>query len=50
MTDEEMPAEIDFRDGVRGLHQIPPGAKVILPVSEPPKTSVEPPMNADERG
>ena len=28
-----MPVEIDFRDGVRGLHHIPPGAKVFLPAS-----------------
>jgi hypothetical protein len=31
--DEKMPVEIDFRDGVRGLHHIPPGAKVFLPAS-----------------
>ena len=30
---EDMPAEIDFSKGVRGLHHIPPGAKVFLPVS-----------------
>jgi hypothetical protein len=48
MTDEEMPPEIDFRNGVRGLHQIPPGAKVILPPSAE-KNSIEPPMNTDER-
>jgi hypothetical protein len=30
---ENMPSEIDFRKGVRGLHHIPPGAKVFLPVS-----------------
>lgn len=28
-----MPAEIDFRKGVRGLHHIPPGAKVLMPIS-----------------
>jgi len=32
MTDEEMPPEIDFREGVRGLHQTPAGAKVKLPL------------------
>lgn len=26
-----MPDEIDFSDGTRGLHHIPPGAKVFLP-------------------
>ena len=31
--DEKMPAEIDFSKGVRGLHHIPPGAKVFLPAS-----------------
>ncbi len=31
--DEKMPTEIDFRKGVRGLHHIPPGAKVFLPAS-----------------
>jgi len=31
--DEKMPAEIDFSKGVRGLHYVPPGAKVFLPAS-----------------
>jgi len=31
--DEKMPVEIDFSKGVRGLHHIPPGAKVFLPAS-----------------
>jgi hypothetical protein len=30
---DDMPDEIDFSRGVRGLHHIPPGAKVFLPVS-----------------
>ena len=29
----EMPAEIDFSKGVRGLHHIPPEAKVLMPAS-----------------
>ncbi len=29
----DMPADIDFSKGVRGLHHIPPGAKVLMPVS-----------------
>lgn len=29
----EMPAEIDFGKGRRGIHHIPPGAKVLMPVS-----------------
>ena len=33
VEDDEMPAEIDFSTGVRGLHHIPPGAKVFLPTS-----------------
>ena len=32
-NDDAMPEEIDFRKGVRGLHHIPPGAKVFLPAS-----------------
>jgi hypothetical protein len=31
--DERMPSEIDLSKGVRGLHYIPPGAKVFLPAS-----------------
>ena len=30
---DDMPAEIDFGKGARGLHHIPPGAKVLMPVS-----------------
>ena len=33
IEEDEMPAEIDFSKGVRGLHHIPAGAKVLLPVS-----------------
>jgi hypothetical protein len=33
VDDNEMPAEIDFSKGVRGRRHIPPGAKVLLPVS-----------------
>lgn len=29
----DMPAEIDFSGGVRGLHHVPPGAKVWMPAS-----------------
>ena len=31
--DNEMPSEIDFSNGVRGLHHIPPDAKVLVPAS-----------------
>jgi hypothetical protein len=30
---DEMPANIDFSEGRRGLHSIPAGAKVFLPVA-----------------
>jgi len=30
---DEMPANIDFRGSQRGLHSIPAGAKVFLPVA-----------------
>jgi hypothetical protein len=33
VEDDEMPAEIDFSKGVRGLHHAPPGTKVFLPTS-----------------
>ena len=31
--DDDMPAEIDFSKGTRGLHYIPPGSKVLMPAS-----------------
>ena len=31
--EDDMPAEIDFSKGIRGLHHIPPGANVRMPVS-----------------
>ena len=31
--DDNMPAEIDFSKGVRGVHHIPPEAKVFVPTS-----------------
>ena len=33
VEDDEMPAEIDFSEGMRGLHHVPPDAKVFLPAS-----------------
>lgn len=33
IEDDGMPAEIDFSKGVRGLHHVPPGAKVMMPAS-----------------
>jgi hypothetical protein len=32
-TENDVPAEIDFSKGVRGLHHIPAGARVLMPVS-----------------
>jgi len=32
-AEDDMPAEIDFSRGVRGLHHIPHGAKVLMPAS-----------------
>jgi hypothetical protein len=33
IDDDNMPAEVDFSKGVRGLHHIPPDARVFLPAS-----------------
>lgn len=33
MSDDDMPAEIDFSKGLRGFHQIPSDAKVFVPTS-----------------
>jgi hypothetical protein len=33
IEDDDIPAEIDFSKGVRGLHHIPPTATVLMPVS-----------------
>ena len=33
IEDNDMPAEIDFSKGARGLHHIPPGARVLMPAS-----------------
>jgi len=33
IKDVNMPAEIDFSKGTRGLHHIPPGARVLMPAS-----------------
>ena len=32
-TEDGMPDDINFTGGIRGLHHIPPGAKVLMPVS-----------------
>ena len=33
IDDNDLPAEIDFGKGTRGLHHIPPGSRVLMPVS-----------------
>jgi hypothetical protein len=33
IDDGDMPAEIDFGKGVRGLHHMPIGARVLMPAS-----------------
>jgi hypothetical protein len=33
IENNDMPSEIDFSKGVRGLHHIPPGEKVLMPAS-----------------
>ena len=33
LSDDEMPAEIDFSKGVRSVHHIPASAKVLMPAS-----------------
>jgi hypothetical protein len=33
IQDDGAPAEIDFSKGVRGLHHVPPAAKVLMPAS-----------------
>ena len=33
IEDNDMPAEINFRKGVRGLHYIPPASTVLMPTS-----------------
>ena len=38
---EDVPAEIDFSKGVRGLHHIPAGATILTPPSERPINTPE---------
>jgi hypothetical protein len=33
VQDDGIPAEIGFGKGVRGLHRVPPAAKVLMPAS-----------------
>jgi hypothetical protein len=36
LHNDDMPAEIDFTKAIRGLHHIPPDAKVLMPASIEP--------------
>jgi hypothetical protein len=36
VDENDMPAEIDFSQGVSGIHHIPAGAKVLMPLSIEP--------------
>jgi hypothetical protein len=33
LEDDDMPDEIDFSAGIKGLHHIPPGSRIFLPTS-----------------
>lgn len=33
IEDDDIPSDVDFSKGVRGLHHIPPSEKVFLPAS-----------------
>jgi hypothetical protein len=45
-----MPEEIDFSKGLRGIHHIPPGATVLVPVSIEESVWTYFSRKADERG
>ena len=48
--DNDMPTEIDFSKAVRGLHHIPPVAKVLMPASIEKSVWAYFSSKADERG
>jgi hypothetical protein len=50
IENSEMPAEIDFSKGVRGLHHISPGARVLMPASIEKSVWVYFSGKAEERG
>ena len=33
VNESDMPVEIDFGKGIRGLHHVPPGTKILMPAS-----------------
>ena len=48
--DDNLPDEIDFSKGVRGLHHIPAGAKVMMPASIEKSVWTYFAHKADQRG
>lgn len=48
--ENEMPTEIDFSGGKRGLHYIPSGSKVLMPVSIEKTVWEYFAMKAEQRG
>jgi hypothetical protein len=50
IEDSDMPAEIDFSKGIRGLHHISPGAKVLMPASIEKSVWAYFSVKAEERG
>jgi hypothetical protein len=50
IEDTDMPVEIDFSRGVRGLHHIPPGARVLMPTSIEKSVWAYFSAKAEERG
>ena len=50
IEDDDMPAEIDFSQGVRGLHHVPLGARVLMPASIEKSVWVYFSGKAEERG
>jgi hypothetical protein len=50
IEDNDLPAEIDFSQGVRGLHHVPLGARVLMPASIEKSVWVYFSGKAEERG
>jgi len=50
IEDQDMPAEIDYRKGVRGLHHIPPDATVLMAASIEKSVWTYFSSKAEERG
>jgi len=50
VENNDMPAEIDFSKGVRGLHHIPPDVRVLMPASIEKSVWTYFSAKAEERG